>query len=278
LGLSIFTFLPFLGSIFMRASPNSIIQWILPLAFIACAAWIVWSGATYIMAFGGYTDALAARYRQIMILDYAILFALPLLALAGIWSVHVAPMEIDDTGPLDGVAMFVGRVTMMLIALLVAVMMYEVISRYVFERPTLWANELSLWLAGFIFILAGLYAMQQRSHIRIYLLYDMMPRGFQKACDIISTALIVVFAFFLVYGGYGEAKAKLLRWETFGTVFDPPIPATIKPLVLAVVTMVAIQAILNLIKDWNLEPVIHTAADDIDQDEIERLKKSVGDV
>ncbi|MDT2031662.1 TRAP transporter small permease [Planktomarina sp.] len=278
MGLSIFTFLPFLGSVFMRASPHSIIQWILPLAFIACAAWIVWSGATYIMAFGGYTDALAARYRQIMILDYAILFALPLIALAGIWSVHVAPMEIDDTGPLDGVAMFVGRVTMMLIALLVAVMMYEVISRYVFERPTLWANELSLWLAGFIFILAGLYAMQQRSHIRIYLLYDMMPRGFQKACDIISTALIVVFAFFLVYGGYGEAKAKLLRWETFGTVFDPPIPATIKPLVLAVVTMVAIQAILNLIKDWNLEPVIHTAADDIDQDEIERLKKSVGDV
>jgi len=42
--------------------------------------------------------------------------------------------------------------------------------------------------------------------------------------------------------------------------------------------MVAIQAILNLIKDWNLEPVVHTAADDIDQDEIERLKKSVGDV
>ena len=262
----------------MRNSPHGIIQWILPLAFIACAAWIVWSGATYIMAFGGYTDALAARYRQIMILDYAILFALPLIALAGIWSVHVAPMEIDDTGPLDGVAMFVGRVTMMLIALLVAVMMYEVISRYVFERPTLWANELSLWLAGFIFILAGLYAMQQRSHIRIYLLYDMMPRVFQKACDTISTALIVVFAFFLVYGGYGEAKAKLLRWETFGTVFDPPIPATIKPLVLGVVTMVAIQAILNLIKDWNLEPVVHTAADDIDQDEIERLKKSVGDV
>jgi len=44
------------------------------------------------------------------------------------------------------------------------------------------------------------------------------------------------------------------------------------------VTLVAIQAILNLIKDWNLEPEVHTAADDIDQDEIERLKKAVGDV
>ena len=50
-----------------------------------------------------------------------------------------------------------------------------------------------------------------------------------------------------------------------------------KPLVLLVVSLVAIQSLLNLINDWNKEPEVHTAADDIDQDEIERLKKSVGD-
>ena len=105
----------------------------------------------------------------------------------------------------------------------------------------------------------------------------MLPRSLQKICDIVSTVLIVGFAFFLVYGGYGEAKAKLLRWETFGTAFDPPIPATLKPLVLIVVTLVAIQSVLNLIADWNKEPEIHSSADDIDQDELERLKKSIGE-
>lgn len=164
----------------MRASTNNVIQWILPLAFIACCSWIVWSGATYIMAFGGHTDALAARYRQIIALDYVILLALPFVALIGILSVRSSPMELEDTGPLDGIAMFIGRVTMLLIALTVIVMIYEVTLRYVFESPTLWANEMSLWLAGFVFILAGFYAMQQRSHIRIYLLYDIMPRGLQK--------------------------------------------------------------------------------------------------
>jgi len=186
-------------------------------------------------------------------------------------------MEIDEYPAIDRMAMFIGRVTMLLIAIVVCVMMYEVILRYVFERPTLWANEMSLWLAGFVFILAGFYAMQQRSHIRIYLLYDMFPRSMQRICDTVSTLLIVGFAFFLVYGGYGEAKAKMLRWETFGTAFDPPIPATLKPLVLIVVTLVAIQSVLNLIADWNKEPEIHSAADDIDQDELERLKKSVGE-
>ena len=59
--------------------------------------------------------------------------------------------------------------------------------------------------------------------------------------------------------------------------FDPPIPSTLKPLVLLVVSLVAIQSLLNLINDWNKEPEVHTAADDIDKDEIERLKKSLGD-
>ena len=261
----------------MGNSVRDLPQWLVPFLFIACGSWIVWHGATYIMAFGGYTDALAARYRQIMILDYLILVAMPILGVLGVLGVKRAPMEIDEYPAIDRIAMFIGRVTMLLIAIVVCVMMYEVILRYVFERPTLWANEMSLWLAGFVFILAGFYAMQQRSHIRIYLLYDMFPRAVQRICDTVSTVLIVGFAFFLVYGGYGEAKAKMLRWETFGTAFDPPIPATLKPLVLIVVILVAIQSVLNLIADWNKEPEIHSAADDIDHDELERLKKSVGE-
>jgi hypothetical protein len=46
--------------------------------------------------------------------------------------------------------------------------------------------------------------------------------------------------------------------------------------VLFIVAMVAIQALINLISDWNAEPVIHTAADDIDEDELERLRAAVG--
>jgi len=259
----------------MSEKTVALTEWVVPLLFIICASSVVWNGPAYIMAFGGHTDALAARYPKIDIIDYLALAALPFLLVVGLFSVRRAKMEFEDMGVFDRLSMFIGRITMMLIVLLVSVMVYEVILRYVFERPTLWANELSLWMAGFVFLLAGLYAMQQRSHIRIFLLYDMMPRTVQRICDVISTTLIVVFTFALVYGGYGEAKAKLLRWETFGTAFDPPIPATLKPLVLFVVMLVAVQAIANLIKDWNREPVIHTAADDIDEDELEAIKRAV---
>jgi TRAP-type C4-dicarboxylate transport system permease small subunit len=166
---------------------------------------------------------------------------------------------------------------MMLILLMTGVMLYEVFLRYVFEAPTLWANELTLWLAGFVFLISGLYAMQQRCHIRIFLLYDVCPWWLQKTFDIISVVMLCVFAFFTVYGSYKQVFiTKFYNWEMFGTAFDPPIPATVQPAILIVVTLIAIQAIINLISDWNLEPVVHTAADDIDEDELEAIKRSVG--
>jgi len=173
-------------------------------------------------------------------------------------------VEHEVTGWMDRISLLIGRITMLMIAGVVLVMLYEVILRYVFERPTLWANELSLWMAGFVFLFSGLYAMQQRCHIRIYLLYDVMPRWLQKACDVLSTILICVFAFAMVWGGFQEAYDKLMRWETFGTAFDPPIPATLKPMVLVIICLIALQAISNLIMDWNKRPEIHTPADDLD--------------
>ena len=274
----------------MEQKSGSLIEWVVPLAFVVCIAWLIWHMPAFILDWGGHGDQLAAHFKRvdvapnmpvimgahIDILDLLSLILLPILVVIGVMTVRRAPMEFEAWRPLDRLAVFIGRVTMMLVVVLMCVMLYEVFTRYVLSAGTLWANELSLWLAGFIFLCAGLYAMQQRSHIRIFLLYDMMPRGLQRTCDCISTLLIVTFAFFLIYGGYGEAFQKFGRWELYGSAFNPPIPATLKPTVLLVVSLVAIQAVINLISDWNAVPVIHTAADDIDQDELEKIKKAVG--
>ncbi|MEP3046148.1 MAG: TRAP transporter small permease [Roseibium sp.] len=186
-------------------------------------------------------------------------------------------IETEAAGFFDIVGLICARLSMIATAIVVLVMFFEVVSRYVFEKPTLWANELSLWIAGFIFLLAGLYAMQQRSHIRIFIVYDLMPRWLQKFADIISVVLIWVFTFILIWGSYNEALSKFIRWETFGTAWDPPIPATIKPAILIIVSLVAIQALSNLIADWNKEPEHHSSADEIDETEIEIIRQSLKD-
>ena len=68
---------------------------------------------------------------------------------------------------IDKIALYVASLLMFVVAFIVAIMFYEVILRYFFGKPTLWVEELSRWLGGVIFLLAGSYAMQQRSHIRV---------------------------------------------------------------------------------------------------------------
>lgn len=270
-------------------------DWLIPMAFIVCVGWFIWHAPAFILdiippqnpslydqiselhlrkdvapwggsLFGGYTD----------LLDWAAIIMIPVILGFGVRNIKVEAMEYQDWRPVDRAALFFGRVTMVLIISMTLVMLYEVFLRYALERPTLWANELTLWIAGFVFLLSGLYAMQQRCHIRIFLIYDMVPRWAQRAFDTIWALLIVIFTFFLIFGSYQQVfVVKFYRWEMFGTAFDPPIPATVQPAILIVMAMIAIQSILNLISDWNKEPTVHTAADDIDPDEIEIIKRTL---
>ena len=279
----------------MQEKPVGLVEWLVPLAFIFCAGWVTWHMPAFILSWAPPTDAsqfdkLSALFSRVDvtpglgglfggyadIFDWLALLGVPVFLLLGVMTVKRAAMEYESWRPVDRVAVFIGRITMMLVVVLTTVMLYEVILRYIFEAPTLWANELSLWLAGFVFLTAGLYAMQQRSHIRIVLLYDVVPRWMQHIFDVLSTTCIVLFAAMLIYGGYGEAFDKFYRWETFGTVFDPPIPATLKPLVLIIVALVALQAVINLIADWGKEHVVH-GPDEIDEDEIARIRAAVGE-
>ncbi len=257
----------------MRAIlPLKEILW--PAVFIAGAAWVVWNFPKFIISFGWASEALRTQHAPAGGAEWLALALIVVGFAMGVATVHTTSMEEPIQSRFDRVSLFLARVTMLLIVILVTVMMYEVVLRYVFERPTLWANELSLWTAGFIFLFAGLYAMQQRSHIRIYLLYDAMPRWMQKVSDVISTALIWVFTVTMIWGGYGEARDKLLRWETFGTAFDPPIPATLKPMVLIAILLVSVQALANLIADWNKAPIHHAP---VDETEIEDLVHEMED-
>lgn len=237
-----------------------------PAAFAAFSAYLIWYFPRFILLAGLGNDNLASKYQAAGAFDLLVLAGVVATLVLGVRAVVTTSGEGVIETVFDRLSVFLARVSMLLVVVLVAVMFYEVVLRYVFERPTLWANELSLWLAGFVFLLAGLYAMQQRSHIRIFLLYDVMPRWLQHVCDTISATLIAVFAFAMIWGAFNEAWAKVLRWETFGTAFDPPIPATMKPLVLVIITLVAVQAFVNLIVDWNKAPEKHAI---VDESEIE---------
>ncbi len=256
----------------MRGPVRKAMLFFVGLAALSCG-WLVF-GAVFLGSDIGMQEMLRpGDLVSVKVALYALLFALFFTSL--FLSDTVGQIEPPPRGFADIFSLVCSRLAMLGIVFVVIVMFYEVVARYVFEKPTLWANEFSLWMAGFIFLLAGLYAMQQRSHIRIYIIYDIMPRWAQKAADCVSVLLIWVFAAALVWGGFTEAWTKLLRWEAFGTAWNPPIPGTIKPAILGIIVLVALQSLSNLIADWNIPPEHHSPLDEIDETEIENIRRTL---
>lgn len=150
----------------------------------------------------------------------------------------------------DRLSLAISRVAMWLTAVIVGIIAYEVVMRYIFGMPTLWVNEMSLWLGGMIYLLAGVYAMQRRAHIRITALYDQVPRNVQRVFDTVALVVVILSAVGVSVGGYKSASRALMVFERFGTAWDPPIPATMKPLVLVAAALIAVQALSNYIVDF----------------------------
>ena len=224
----------------------------------------------------GMYELLRPQGRPLVLLMLWSLFAAVML-ISIFLSDRIGKIEIAPKGFFDILSLVASRLGMIGIVGIVLVMVYEVVVRYAFNAPTLWANELSWWIAAFVFLLAGLYAMQQRCHIRIYVLYAIMPRWLQKTADVLNVVLICGFSFCLIWGGFNEAEKKFLSMETLGTAWDPPIPATVKPAILIVFLLVAIQSLSNLILDWNHSSEPISPMDEIDEEEIKNIRATLKD-
>ena len=137
---------------------------------------------------------------------------------------------------------------------LVAVLMsaFEVVMRYAFNAPTIWVHDSAIALCAIGFIFGGAYALQQRKHIRITSLYDVMPPRVRYVMDLVCAVLVVLFLALLLYGTTWQAIPSLRLMETSGRAWDVPIPAMLKTLLAVGVLLMLVQALAQL---WDL--VVH---------------------
>ncbi|WP_299938497.1 TRAP transporter small permease subunit [uncultured Pelagimonas sp.] len=94
----------------------------------------------------------------------------------------------------------IGRLT--IFALIIA-MLYEVVARYVFGAPTLWAFDISYMLNGSVFLLGAAFSLREDAHVRIDFLSQKFPVRMQQLLNGLIYLLImapIAFAFAWVAG------------------------------------------------------------------------------
>lgn len=109
----------------------------------------------------------------------------------------------------DRIVGFSGKAVAWLMPVLAFVVVAEVFSRYVLDKPTIWAYDLSLFLFGYIAALGGAYAQQRRAHINVDIVYLKVSANTRRIFDLISYSLTIFFLAVLVYICWGKFNEAL---------------------------------------------------------------------
>src|SRR5688572_33144082 len=88
--------------------------------------------------------------------------------------------RMDETSPglwrvvrvVDGFTRLTGRVFAWLVVPLAGGVTYEVVARYGFNAPTIWAFDLTYMLYGSLFMLGAAYALLKGAHIRTDIFWE----------------------------------------------------------------------------------------------------------
>ncbi|MEH6728465.1 MAG: TRAP transporter small permease [Hyphomicrobiales bacterium] len=143
-----------------------------------------------------------------------------------------------------GIVFAVGIVLSMLI------LMNEVVLRYVFNAPTIWAHETTIFLCGVAFIYGGLYCTARNRHIRVVLIYDAIPPRVRRVFDIIISLVCAAASAMFAWAAYTMVLRAAFRpdgafrLERTGSAWDPVYPGAIKIFLLVVLSVMAVQFII----------------------------------
>lgn len=98
--------------------------------------------------------------------------------------------------------LILSTVCAVLFAMMVVVGSYQIITRFIFNRPSTVSEELLTYTFAWMAMFSSVYVFGKRDHMKMGFLADMLPAASKRILDIAIEILVVLFAVaVLIYGG-----------------------------------------------------------------------------
>jgi TRAP-type mannitol/chloroaromatic compound transport system permease small subunit len=138
-----------------------------------------------------------------------------------------------------------------LLFVLVGMVMFEVISRYVFNRPTIWGLEASTMVFGPFALISGAYALLHRGHVKMDIFYDRWSERTKAIIDACTFPLFLMFIGIILWKSAGYGWQSCMIREHSVTAWSPPIYLWKLTIPLAAL-LIAFQGIADFIRNVTL--------------------------
>ena len=142
----------------------------------------------------------------------------------------------------------VGKFSMYLVFGMMGILLFESISRTIFNQPHIWVVEIAQFTMAAYYLLGGGYSMILDGHVRMDLLYGRWSAKRQALADAFTGLLLIFYMVFLLHGGISSIEYAVRYGQVNYTPWAPPL-APIKIIMTIGIVLMLLQTIATFFKD-----------------------------
>ena len=148
----------------------------------------------------------------------------------------------------DAVNRVLGSAVMYLALVMMGLLLFASVTRYIFNVPFIWIIEMSQFLMAAYYILGGGYSMQLDAHVRMDVLYERWRPKTRAFMDSLTAFFLVFYLVIMIYGGISSSAYSLKYNQVNYSAWAPPM-APIKIIMTVGIVLMLLQAIALFFRD-----------------------------
>jgi len=148
----------------------------------------------------------------------------------------------------DRLSNWCGKVVSVIVVIMVVTIMFEVLMRYVFNKPTIWVWDINLQLLAVIGVMGASYALLNKGHVTIDLLTTRFSEKMKAILHLVASPFFFLFLGLLLWKVISKALISIDAKEVYASVFAPPL-YPLRVLIVIGIILLILQAIADFIRD-----------------------------
>ena len=124
---------------------------------------------------------------------------------------------------IDALSNWTGKVFAFIIPIMMLVTTYEVVTRYIFKAPSIWALETTQYLFLSSTALGGAYVLLNRHHVNVSILYDRLSARSKAVMDVITAIFFFAFILVLFWNTLDITIESIMHLQHSPSYWGPPI-------------------------------------------------------
>lgn len=148
---------------------------------------------------------------------------------------------------IDNISSWVGKIVSFIIYGITVVILVTIAAR-AFDHPVNWTFEISYYLFGSYFLLAGSYALLHLQHVKVDVLYRRLPPRVGAVVNVFTWLFFFMFVGTMLWGGVSVALRSIDIQEKFSTLWAPPM-YPLKIMIPLGALLIILQGVAHFIRD-----------------------------